>query len=246
MLEVIEKLLILQDRDRKILRVKEELSRTAPERQVLQTKAAAAQNALDTAKNKIKQIESDRKKLELDAESKKQAIEKYSVQQFQTKKNDEYRAFNKQIEDCKSAIVGLEDQEIVLMEQAEAAQKTLDTASRETAEVKKAVDSQLAELAKHETQIKAELVELEKGRAELTPSVEPSALARYEHLLKQKGDKAIVGISHGACGGCHMRLPIQVPLSCKSAQKSAQELTFCPSCGRILYWTSDMNMTVAD
>ena len=88
MLPVIEKLLILQDRDRQLLKVQDELSRIAPERVELQSKLAAGQGALEAAKHKVKHIESERKKLELDVEAKKQLIDKYSIQQFQTKKNE--------------------------------------------------------------------------------------------------------------------------------------------------------------
>ena len=66
MLDVIEKLLILQDRDRKLLRLREELGHIPVERQQLQGKVAAAQAGLEAARHKVKQIESDRKKLELD------------------------------------------------------------------------------------------------------------------------------------------------------------------------------------
>src|SRR5262245_28211413 len=108
MLEVIEKILILQDRDRKILKVKEELTHIPTERQQLQAKLAASQSGLDAAKLRVKQIESDRKKLELDVEARQQQIERYSLQQFQTKKNEEYRALTHEIDLCKDAIVKLE------------------------------------------------------------------------------------------------------------------------------------------
>src|SRR5437867_9284740 len=72
MLEVIEKLLILQDRDRKILKIKDHLAHIPHERQELQGKLAYAQSQLDAARLRVKQIESDRKKLELEVDSKKQ------------------------------------------------------------------------------------------------------------------------------------------------------------------------------
>src|SRR6266496_4284462 len=142
MLEAIEKLLILQDRDRKISRLRTELANIGPERQALTAKTAASQAALDAAKQRIKQIESDRKKLELDAESKKQAIELYSVQQFQTKKNDEYRALAHEIETAREAIFKLEDQQLELMEKAETTQKELATATRIADEAKNHADRQ--------------------------------------------------------------------------------------------------------
>src|SRR6202044_586430 len=62
MLETIEKLLVLQDRDRKIHRVQAELAHISPERDMLRSKASSTQIQLDAAKNKVKQTESDRKR----------------------------------------------------------------------------------------------------------------------------------------------------------------------------------------
>src|SRR5947208_360012 len=132
MLDVIEKLLVLQDRDRKISKLKEELTHIPVERQQHESRLSGTQSALESAKHRIKQLESDRKKLELDVEAKKQLIERYGLQQFQTKKNEEYRALAHEIETCKAAIIKLEDQELELMEQAETAQKEVAAATRES------------------------------------------------------------------------------------------------------------------
>ena len=137
MQHVIEKLLILQDRDRRILRVKEQLARVEPERQMFQDKAAGAKAGLDAVKTKVKQVETDRKKLELEVDSKKQQIEKYSLQQFQTKKNEEYRALAHEIETCKRDITRLEDQQLELMEQTETLQKQVRRRRREAEESRK-------------------------------------------------------------------------------------------------------------
>ncbi len=104
MLEAIEKLLVLQDRDRKIHRVQEELAQIAPERETLRNRANSTQTQLDAAKNRVKQIESERKRLELEVESKKTQIEKYANQQLQTRKNEEYKALAHEIETCKGDI----------------------------------------------------------------------------------------------------------------------------------------------
>ncbi|MBI3191563.1 MAG: hypothetical protein HYZ36_02780, partial [Pedosphaera parvula] len=118
MLEAIEKLLILQDRDRRILRIQGELDSIQPQRTMLEARISNSHTALEAAKLRGNQIESDRKKLELEVEAKKQSIEKYSLQQFQTKKNEEYRALAKEIETCKDAIRDIEDSELELMEKA--------------------------------------------------------------------------------------------------------------------------------
>jgi uncharacterized protein len=242
MLDVIEKLLVLQDRDRNILRTREELAHIEPERKELQTRASASQARLEAAKLRGKQIESDRKKLELDVDAKKQQIDKYSLQQFQTKKNEEYRALANEIENCKKAIVQIEDQEIELMEQAEAVQKQVALAQQVAGDAKKLVDGKLAELEIREKNLRAELAKLESNRAELAGAVEDEARVKYERLLKNKGSNVVVGISHHSCGGCHMKLSRGTVVACQAQQ----EIVTCTNCGRILYFTRDMDLAIAD
>ena len=242
MLVTIEKLLVLQDRDRKIHRVQQELAHISPERESLRAKASSTQAHLDAAKNRVKQIESERKRLEIEVESKKTQIEKYANQQLQTRKNEEYRALAQEIEHCKAEITKIEDKEIELMEQAEAAQKEVLRAMADASDAKKLVESQVAQLDQREQNLKQELAELQTGRAELSSAVDEAARLRYERLLKSKGDNVIVGIAHGVCGGCHMKLPPQILVSCRSQK----EIIACSNCGRILYYTRDMELAAAD
>ena len=240
--EVIEKLLILQDRDRRLMRVKDQLARVEPERQMLQARTGSAQASLDDVKMKIKLVEMERKKFELEVEAKKSQIEKYSLQQFQTKKNEEYRALAHEIETCRAGIGQLEDQQLELMEKADGLQKELAGAARGSDEARKLSDGQLKELADREQNLKVELADLESNREQLTSVVEEGILKRYERLLRNKGDSVVVGIQHGVCGGCHMKFPVQLVVACQAAQ----EMVTCPNCGRILYYTRDMDLAVAE
>ena len=242
MLETIEKLLILQDRDRKLHRVQAELAHINPERETLRARASTTQAQLEAAKNRVRQSESDRKRLELDVDAKKTQIEKYANQQLQTRKNEEYRALAHEIETCKADITKIEDQEIVLMEQAEAAQKEVVHATLEANAAKKLGDDQIAQLNQREENLKQELAGLQQGRAELAGAVDESVLNRYERLFKSKGENVVVGVHHGVCGGCHMKLPPQILVSCQGQQ----EIVSCPNCGRILYYTRDMALAGAE
>jgi hypothetical protein len=122
MQEIIEKLLVLQDRDRKLLRVTQELAHISPERNGLRARAAATQGQMEAAKLRGKQIETERKQHDLEIEAKKTQIEKYANQQLLTRKNEEYKALAHEIEMAKEAIFKIEDAQIALMEQAETAQ----------------------------------------------------------------------------------------------------------------------------
>ena len=240
--DVIEKLLTLQDRDHRLFSVKDQLARVAPERQMLQDRAGGAKASLDAVKTQIKLVETERKKLELEVDAKKQQIERYSLQQFQTKKNEEYRALAHEIETCRGSIALLEDRQLELMEQVETFQKQVLNLGREAEEAATLTEGQLKELAAREQTLKSELAELESNRAQLTGVLDASILKRYERLLVQKGGSVVVGIQHGVCGGCHMKYPVQLVVSCQAAR----ELVTCPNCGRILYYTRDMDLAVAD
>lgn len=242
MLSVIENLLVLQDRDRKIQRLETELNNIDPERAALQEKAKAAQSGHETAKTKAKQIESDRKNLELEVEAKKKLIEKYSLQQFETKKNEEYRALAHEIDGCKKAIFAIEDQQLDLMEKAEHAAKEVAAAAKTSSELVKHVESQIKALGDREISLKRQLEELKSDHEKLVEAVDEGARGRYERLRRSKGGSAVVGIEHGVCGGCHMKLPMAVILGVQGDQ----EITSCPNCGRILYYSREMDLTVAD
>ena len=242
MQEIIEKLLVLQDRDRKISRVSQELAHIGPEREGLKQKAAATQSSLEAAKLRVKQIESERKQRDLEIAAKKAQIDKYLNQQLLTRKNEEYKALTHEIEMAKEVIFKIEDAEIVLMEQAEAAQKEVVRTTAEAAAAKKLVDDQIGQLNQREENLKKEFAELTSSRAQLASAVDDSTRTRYERLFKSKGENVVVSVEHSACGGCHMKLPTQVVTNCRAQG----ELVTCPNCGRILYFTRDMILTAAD
>ena len=241
MLPVIENLLVLQDRDRKIMRIEAELANLGPERAALDQRAQRAQTQADASKQKAKQLESDRKKLELDVEAKKGLIEKYSLQQFQTKKNEEYRALAHEIELCKEAISKLDDEQLVIMEQVDVANREAAEIVKESAAAVKEVEVARAALIDKEARLKRELTDLKSDYSRIESAVEEGVRDRYVRLRKQRGATTVVGIDRGICGGCHMKLPMQVVLSCQAQQ----ELVTCPQCGRILYFTREMDFAVA-
>jgi uncharacterized protein len=242
MLDVIEKLLILQDRDRKITDVSAELSSIALQRDRLHAKLTDSQVKLEASKLQLKQIESERKRLELEVESKKLQIERYALQQFQTKKNEEYRALASEIDNCRAAIVGFEDQQLELMERADGVQKEVAAATLVANHANKDVDSDMSDLAEREQALLRQRADLEAGYRELEAAVgDESILARYKRLRKQRGERTVVGIEHSVCGGCHMKLPVQIVISCQGAQ----DLISCPNCARILYYTPHMDLAVA-
>lgn len=242
MLTTLEQLLVLQERDRQLARLREELDALPPQRAAARARLEAAQQAAEAVRQRGLHLEAERKKLELEVEARKQLIEKYSLQQFQTKRNEEYRALAHEIETCRTDIARLEDQQLEIMEQQDQVARELVRARQLLDEVRLDTERLLAELDTREQNWQRQFEELSAGRTALATAVETGLLSRYERLRRNKGPKVVVGVERGACGGCHVGLPAQVVLSARIGE----ELAHCPNCGRILYYTPNMDMARAD
>ena len=190
MQETIEKLLVLQDRDRKIHRVQQELAHIAPERETFRARAGARKRSSTPPKTASNTPNPNANSSNSMSRRKKSQIEKYANQQLQTRKNEEYKALAHEIEIARPDLSDRGRRKSILMEHAEAAQKEVARATPEATEAKKLADSQIAELGQREDNFKKELAELQQGRAELAAAVDESARNRYDRILKSKGDNA--------------------------------------------------------
>ena len=241
MLAIIEKLLVLQDRDRNLIRTEAELESIEPEKQMALRKCEATKKALADAQELTKQVESRRKELELEAQSFNAKIDKYSNQQLETKKNEEYQALTNEINGCKDKISDLETGILELMDEAEAADTNVKESKAAADSVQRMVDSQVTDLDARLKKLDSRLDEMDAEREKLSGEIDARTLAQYERILKLRGERVVVGIEHSVCGGCHMKLTAQAIVSCK-AQK---EIVNCPHCSRLLYFTADMDLEAA-
>ena len=233
MLQEIEQLLILQDRDRKIRALKTELKHAPSERQDLDARLSSAQQQLDAVKLKGKEIEVERKKLENDAQTRRDQINKFQTQKFQTRKNEEFQALSNEITRFEGEIRSLEDRELELMESAEKMKVSIAEADKVNSATKTQVAGQLSDLDAKRVAIEAQLKDLEVDRTGLASKVDEDLLDTYNRLFTSKGDNAVVGFAHEVCMGCHMKLTTQTAVRVKGGR----EIVHCEQCGRILYWS---------
>jgi predicted nucleic acid-binding Zn-ribbon protein len=231
MRQEVEALLILQDRDQKIASLKQQQTAAPKERRNLETKLAAARDSLEQARQRVKENEVERRKLELEVEGKRTAISRFKTQQQQTRKNEEFQALTSEIQHAEDSIRALEDRELVLMEQAEELQRASALAEAETTRTQTIIRDQISRLDESSAASTNRLKELEADHAKLAESVGGDALYLYQRLFAKKGDAAVVPLEHEICGGCHMKVPTQIA----SQVRGDQALTQCPNCGRILY-----------
>jgi predicted nucleic acid-binding Zn-ribbon protein len=230
----LEQLLILQDRQQKIRQIQAEIETVPLRRKSLEAQLAASVSAVDALKQKGRQVEVDRKKLELDVGTRTESISRLKTQQYQTRKNDEFQALGHEIERYENEIGKIEDEELELMVQADTIKAELSEEEKKAAAVKESIARQTSDLDEKSKALQSRLEELTRERADLAEKIDEDLLGRFERLFVSKGDAAVVAIEHGVCTGCHMK----VTTATAAQVKGGKEIVSCENCGRILYEAS--------
>lgn len=242
MLKSIEELLKLQDWDKKLIQHQKDLDAIQPHLDYLAQKLESTQTNLKSEKESLASIQSSQKQLELDIATQEEKIRKYSHQQLETKKNDEYQALNNEIDRSKSIISETEDKVLDIMDLIEKAQSTVQATSEEAEKMAADVKVEISETQKKKTYLESTISEYKAKRAEQVENVDVSILKQYERLCIKKPGTVVVGIDRGMCGGCHMKLTTSAILTAKGGH----EVSTCPNCGRILYYLPGMEIADGD
>jgi len=227
----LEQLLILQDRQQKIRHIQTEIKTLPLERAHLESQLAATVAGVESLKQKGRQIEVERKKLELDVGTRNESIARLKTQQYQTRKNDEFQAIGHEIERYGDEIQKLEDQELELMIEADKVKSELEAADKSARATKDSISRQLTDLETKSKALGSQQQELETEREALASKIDDDLLDQFERLFNSKGDAAIVAVEHGVCTGCHMK----VTTATAARVKAGKEIVSCEQCGRILY-----------
>ena len=232
MLPEIELLLAVQDHDTNIKALENELQTLPFERTRLEKAIEDRTVSLERSRQRAKEIEVERKKLELDASTRRDQIAKYKTQQYQTRKNDEFQALGNEIARLEKEINQIEDHEIDLMEQAENAGREIKRAESDFKVEQAQLQQQLATLKQKGELLTKTLEETKLARGKAAAAFpDPELLSRYERIFHSKGGNAVVPIEHEVCMGCHMK---NTTTNVHRA-KLAREVVYCEQCGRMLY-----------
>jgi predicted nucleic acid-binding Zn-ribbon protein len=227
----LEQLLVLQDRQQKIRQIQTEIRTLPLERAHLESQLAANAAGVEALKHKGRQLEVERKKLELDVGTRSESIARLKTQQYQTRKNDEFQAIGHEIERYENEIRKLEDQELELMIEADKLKAEIEAADKTARATKESISRQLTDLETKTKALETQQRDLEKEREALAAEIDADLLDQFERLFNSKGDAAVVAVEHGVCTGCHMK----VTTATASRVKAGKEIVSCENCGRILY-----------
>jgi len=228
----VEHLVVLQDRDLRILSLRKDLANMPRLIELAKTRLSGDQAAVARAKESLQGNEVLVKRLELDIETRRNTVKRLRDQQFETRKNEEYQALGHEVERYSADIARLEDEELVLMVKSEAIRETLAAAEAGLRRTQEVVDAELAQLEERRKNEEQRIAELTAEREGLSGRVEPGLLAVYDRIFKAKNGAAVVGLSAGQCKGCHMKVTTATVLKAKAEL----EITHCENCGRILHF----------
>ncbi len=232
MLEVLKKILDIQELDMKMIR----LIRLKKERQKELKKLSRIKDDLrgqvEGKEEEIMKIKSDIKIMELEVEEINEKIKKLESQQNAIKKVDEFNALTHEISaaekqrHAKEQVLSDQYDRLTAEEDVlKSLQESLDQTITNSKELEEEIFESIRQINEEGLQIKAE-------RDEMTKEADPDTLKIYDRLLRNKKNRVVVPIENRCCSGCHITLTAQD----ENLVRKGERIIFCEHCSRIHYW----------
>jgi predicted nucleic acid-binding Zn-ribbon protein len=173
----------------------------------------------------------ERRRLEGDIQVQEQKISKLKNQMMEAKNNEQYHAFQHEIEFCQKEISRFEDRILETMGDSESLDKNVKAAEAALSVEKKQVEAEKKQAQDRTVADKAEIAELMQERVKIAAAITPRVLSEYERIRKGRAGVAIAEAIDGRCSKCHITLRPQF----LQELKRGDAIMVCESCKRMLY-----------
>jgi predicted nucleic acid-binding Zn-ribbon protein len=227
----LKQLIRLQSIDLSIQELRTRIDRFPGISKALDEQFRSAQAGLETAKEKAKNNQGNRKKLESEIGTIESKVSKYRDQMMAVKTNEEYRALQHEIEHSQSAIRKIEDDILNLMVEAESSQTEIKAAETRLKEDQRKVDQDRKQLTEVNQRDLSALESYLKERKEIESSISADLVPRYERVRKARGGIAVAAARNEVCEICQVRIRPQV----FQEIRRNDQIIACDACQRILY-----------
>jgi uncharacterized protein len=148
------------------------------------------------------------------------------------KNNEQFRAFQHEIDYCQKEIRRLEDRILELMAEAEPLDKNVKVAQNALEAERAQVAAESAQARERTQADQRGLAVLQKERASIASSVGSVALQHYERVRKSRRGIGVAEAVDGRCTACNMTVRLQI----FQDLKKGDEILACESCQRLLYY----------
>jgi predicted nucleic acid-binding Zn-ribbon protein len=229
----IEQVTRLQSLDKRIADLEREIA-TLPKHIALIEKTLESHlRRLEADRAALAANQKERKQLEDDVKVETQKISKLRDQMLGAKTNEQYRAFQHEIAFCETAIRNAEDRTLDLMSASEPLDANVKKAEAALKEEKQQVEGEKTRARERTAVDQKQLDESNAERQQLVASLRKPAYSAYERIRKKwRGGSAVAEAVDGRCSACQILLRPQF----FQDLRHSEEMMFCESCGRILYY----------
>jgi uncharacterized protein len=190
----------------------------------------------------VQQVEADqhaltenqksRRRREGEISAARDKISHFKDQSLMVKTNDQYKALLHEIEHQESHIRQIEDQILGEMIDSESLERKLRQAEAKLAGERQQAHGEIAVAEQRKRQDEEKLAQLRSERSAIQSQIAVAIYETYERIARGRKGEAVVAVTDGTCGACHVHLRPQV----FSELMSNEQLHTCESCGRILYY----------
>ena len=226
----VHSLLELQELDREMIELQEQLNRYPGIWEEVKEGLRAKQEEFDVAEAADRNYHGDRRRIEQDLRLSSEKLKKYQIQQMQVKTSKEYSAISNQIETLRKSITRLEEQGLDLINR----EQEIKDRKASTQEALTAAKAQArAERERIRVQVndkKKRLGSLQSARTKKTNKVDDEVLVLYERIRSRWPADPVVSVRNGSCMGCHFAV---LPNGLVAIHKETG-IESCENCGRIL------------
>ena len=221
----------LQEVDERLLKRRREID--AMEKRLADRKAAMAgcEVRIQELVQRRKQLVSERAFAERRLTDRQELLKERRQRAGRVRTEKELRASDEEIGTLRGEISADEDALLQLMEQVEGVEAAIEAAKKEYKDFEEQDHRQVAEEAARIDALRGELETIGAERAAAAHGLNASILRRYDMVLQRRGGIAVVTVTNGTCGGCHMHVP---PQDLLEIRRDAS-VRVCANCQRILY-----------
>ena len=232
MLPDLERLILLQDIERRASAAARIVADAPGTLAALATTLANARAGVESAKAALAENQVARRALERDLQTAQQRLDKYKDQSMAVKTNEEFHAMQHQMAAVKADIDRLEGTILEVMMAADDLQQRLTGAEATLKAQTAAVAAQQAAVSAERDANAAIVTACAAERKALVAQMSPAVVATFDKVARQRAGIGVARAEQERCVVCQVRLRPMV----YTAVKRNDSITQCDSCQRILYF----------
>jgi len=224
----------LQEVDHRLSELAREIAALPKHVAEIEAKLVSHERKLEADRAALAANQAERRKCEGAIQTQDEKISKLKDQMLQAKTNEQYRAFQSEIDFCQKEIRKSEDRILELMGESEALDKNVKAAEESLKEEKSQVEAEKREARERTSADEKSAHELAKERSAIVASITPATYQRYERVRKVKTRRgvAVAEAVDGRCTACNIAMRLQF----YQDVKRGDQILACESCQRILYY----------